>query len=160
MLFRSAPVSVRVPSRWWYWIALAATGTTLLMAVTNQITQDIAVSPFLWVLPLSVYLLSFILTFESDRWYRRTSVALLGGILAALACGVYAADVGIALWTQVGAYLLALLAACLLCHGELYRSRPTEDNLTAFYVCVTAGGLIGGAFTAILAPRQIGRAHV
>ncbi len=136
-----------------FWLALAATASTLLLATTNLITQDIAVAPFLWILPLSVYLLSFILTFESDRWYRRLPFAVLAGVLAPVAAATTSAGVVfLPLWGEAAVYLGALFAACMLCHGELALSRPAARHLTAFYLIVSVGGVIGGVFVALIAP--------
>lgn len=136
-----------------FWLALAAAGSTLLMASTNEITQEVAVSPFLWIAPLSVYLLTFVLTFESDRWYKRPLFAVFAGVAAPAAGAVTAIAAGVPLWTQIGIHLLALFATCMLCHGELARARPSPCYLTTFYLSVAGGGVAGGVFTAIVAPR-------
>ncbi len=136
-----------------FWLGLAATASALLLATTNLITQDIAVAPFLWILPLSVYLLSFILTFESDRWYRRLPFAVLAGVLAPVSAATTSAGVVLLpLWGEAAIYLGALFAVCMLCHGELARSRPAASQLTAFYLTVSAGGVLGGIFVALIAP--------
>jgi hypothetical protein len=136
-----------------FWLGLSAASSTVLLATTNQISQEIAVNPFLWVLPLSIYLLTFILTFESGRWYRRGIFAVAVGIFAPVACAVMGAAVALQLRTQLAVYFVALFAACMLCHGELARSRPTPKHLTAFYLTIAAGGALGGAFVALIAPR-------
>ena len=135
------------------WLALAACGSILLLGTTSQITQEIAVFPFLWVAPLSIYLLTFILTFESDRWYRRGIFAVLAGILAPITCVVITLSVAISPWKQFAVYAGALFVTCMVCHGELARSRPSPRHLTAFYLTIAAGGALGGVFAAILAPR-------
>lgn len=135
-----------------FWLALAATASALLMGSTNLISQDIAVAPFLWILPLSVYLLTFILTFESDRWYRRMPFAILMGIVGPAAVAIMSASVGIEVMFQLASYLVVLFIACMVCHGELALSRPAPEHLTKFYLCVSAGGVVGGAFVALLAP--------
>ncbi len=136
-----------------FWLGLSASGSTLLLATTNQISQEIAVNPFLWVVPLSVYLLSFVLTFESARWYRRGPFAIMAGLGAAAICAVASVAVGMSLWTQLAVYLAGLFAACMVCHGELVRSRPSPLYLTEFYVIVAAGGVLGGVFVALIAPH-------
>lgn len=144
------------PSVWdvVFWLGLAATASTLLLATTNMITQDIAVAPFLWILPLSIYLLSFILTFESDRWYRRMLFAILVGILAPVSAATASAGfVFIPLWGEAAVYLVTLFAVCMLCHGELAFSRPSAKYLTAFYLIVSAGGVLGGVLVALIAPN-------
>ncbi|MEP6962490.1 MAG: ferrichrome ABC transporter permease, partial [Acidobacteriota bacterium] len=152
----AAEPEVEEQLEWWrypFWLVLAATASTLLLATTNLITQDIAVAPFLWILPLSIYLFSFILTFESDRWYWRMPYAVLCGILAPVAAAATGAGVLFPLWVELLIYLGALFAACMVCHGELARSRPPKRFLTSFYLTVSAGGVIGGVFVALLAPQ-------
>jgi hypothetical protein len=136
-----------------FWVALAAAGSTLLLATTNQISQEIAVIPFLWVLPLSIYLLTFILVFERDRWYHRLFFSVTMGLFAPLACAIMAASVVLPLRLQIGAYLVVLFGACMLCHGELARSRPPASQLTVFYLSIAAGGALGGVFVALMAPH-------
>jgi spermidine synthase len=136
-----------------FWLMLAACGSTLLMATTNQMCQEIAVIPFLWVAPLSIYLLTFILCFESERWYRRIVFAALAGMLAPASCALMAAGLSVPLWIHLAVYPLALFALCMVCHGELARSRPSAAYLTLFYLTVAAGGALGGVFVALAAPR-------
>jgi hypothetical protein len=134
------------------WLVLPACASALLLATTNQICQDVAVIPFLWVLPLALYLMSFIVCFDSPRWYRRgpLTVALIAGCAAVVwvLCG--STDVPIR-W-QVGIYAAALLVCCLVCHGELYRLRPGPQQLTGFYLMIAAGGALGGVGVAVVAP--------
>lgn len=136
-----------------YWIALAATGSVLLLATTNFICQDVAVVPFLWIAPLSVYLLTFVLAFDSSRWYHRAAFAVAAGILVPGACAVMAAAVSIDPPWQVAVALGALFVTCMICHGELARSRPSEQNLTSFYVMIAGGGALGGVFVALICPH-------
>ena len=135
------------------WLGLSTSGSVILLATTNEISQEIAVNPFLWVAPLSLYLLTFVLTFESDRWYRRAFYAGFAGLFAAVACSVSAAANAVPVLAQLGVYLAALFFACMLCNGELVRSRPSPRYLTAFYLTVAAGGALGGVFVALIAPR-------
>jgi hypothetical protein len=136
-----------------FWLGLSACGSILLVATTNQISEDIAVSPFLWVAALAIYLLTFMLAFESDRFYRRTLFAIAAGIAAPMACMLQAASIGLSLRLQLALYLLAEFVVCMLCNGELARSRPSPRYLTKFYLTIAAGGALGGAFVALLAPR-------
>jgi hypothetical protein len=133
------------------WFALPAVASLLLVAVTNKICLDIAAVPFLWVLPLAVYLLSFILCFDHPRWYRRGPWAalLVTGAGATARC---VADATVALPVQVGVHAATLLAACMVCHGELYRLRPPAARLTGYYLTVAAGGAAGSLFVALAAP--------
>ncbi len=135
-----------------FWFALSACGSLMLLATTNQICQEVAAIPFLWLLPLCLYLLSFILCFESDRLYSR---ALFGPFLAAaLGWGALILFRGyvVPARTQIVAYSVALFAACMVCHGELARSRPRASRLTSFYLTISGGGAAGGIFVALLAP--------
>ena len=136
-----------------FWLALSACGSILLVATTNQISQEIAVNPFLWVAALSIYLLTFILAFESDRLYRRGVLAVAAGVLAPVACALWGASGVASLGSQLGIYLLALFATCMVCQGELAKSRPSPRYLTGFYLTIAAGGAIGGAFVALVAPH-------
>jgi hypothetical protein len=136
-----------------FWLGLSACGSILLVATTNQISEDIAVSPFLWVAALAIYLLTFVLAFESDRFYRRTLFAIAAGIAAPVACMLQAASIGLSLRLQLALYLAAQFVVCMLCHGELARARPSPRHLTTFYLTIAAGGALGGGFVALIAPR-------
>jgi hypothetical protein len=136
-----------------FWLGLAAAGSTILLATTNIVTQDVAVSPFLWIAPLALYLLTFVLAFESDRWYLRRPFAIAAGVLVPVAYAVLNAGVGISLSIQLFVYLAALFVTCMICQGELQISRPQPSHLTAFYLTIAAGGVLGGVFVALLAPR-------
>jgi hypothetical protein len=136
-----------------FWLGLSASASTLLLATTNQISQEIAVNPFLWIAPLSVYLLTFVLTFESEQWYRRGLFAGIAGVGAAVVCAVISAAVALSLWMQFAVYLAGLFATCMVCHGELVRSKPSPRYLTTFYITVAAGGVLGGIFVALIAPH-------
>ncbi|MEQ1883581.1 MAG: fused MFS/spermidine synthase [Bryobacteraceae bacterium] len=135
------------------WIALAACASVVLLGTTNQVSQEVAVIPFLWVAPLALYLLSFVLTFASGHWYPRTAVAILAGILAPVSCAVLTASVAVPILLQLLTYLGTLFVLCMLCHGELVRLRPTEKHLTMFYLAVSFGGALGGGLAALAAPR-------
>ncbi len=135
------------------WVALAATASALLLALTTVLTQNIAPMPFLWVLPLSLYLLSLILCFDSDRWYQRPVFALLGAVaLPVLAYAIAAADnvhdPRLAIFLISGAAFVFFM----LCHGELARRRPAPAYLTTFYLMVAAGGAVGGVLVGLAAP--------
>jgi len=136
-----------------FWLGLSACGAMLLIATTNQISQDIAVSPFLWVVTLAIYLLTFVLAFESDRFYRRTFFAIAAGLLAPIACALPSISIGLSLGWQLVVYLIALFVTCMICQGELALSRPSSRYLTTFYLTIAAGGAMGGVFVAIIAPR-------
>jgi spermidine synthase len=134
------------------WLLLPACASALLLATTNKICQDVAVIPFLWVLPLALYLLTFIICFDSPRWYVRLPFTL--ALIAAMS-GLYwvlteGSDASI--FKQVGIYCGSLFICCMVCHGELYRLKPHPIHLTAFYLMIAAGGALGGLFVAVIAP--------
>ena len=134
------------------WIVLSATASLFLLSVTNQITQEVAVIPFLWVLPLALYLLSFILTFSGERGYNRKFYAFLFILSAALTLFVMLNATRLHVYWQILAYCLLLFTACLLCHGELYLLRPSAEHLTMFYLMISIGGAFGGIFVSLIAP--------
>ncbi len=134
------------------WIVLAAAASILLLATTSQITQEVAVIPFLWVLPLTIYLLTFILAFSGESWYSRQVflvVFFIATLLVSWALG-RSDELGIPL--QIGIYSLGLFAACMVCHGELYHLRPNPVYLTRFYLMVSVGGAFGGLAVNFVAP--------
>ncbi len=132
------------------WIALSACASILLLAVSSHLTQNIAPIPLLWIAPLSLYLLSFILCFESDRIYNRaTFLPLLVAALYILTRRDSNSDIT----TLIPALCGALFICCMVCHGELARRRPHPQYLTQFYLMVSLGGAIGGLFVALAAPR-------
>ncbi len=135
------------------WVALSACGSVMLLAATNQICLDIAVTPMLWVVPLALYLLSFVICFDNERWYSRPLFAGLFVLALALVGPtiLLGPELGIA-W-QLLVHCAALFTACTLCHGELYRLRPPPRRLTLFYLAVAAGGCLGGLLVALVAPR-------
>ena len=134
------------------WIALSATASLFLLSVTNQISQEVAVIPFLWILPLTLYLLSFILTFSGGRGYNRKVYAVLFVLSAALTLFVMLNATFLHVYWQILAYCLLLFSACMLCHGELYLLRPSAKHLTTFYLMVSIGGALGGIFVSLVAP--------
>lgn len=134
------------------WVALSACGSALLSATTNQLTQEVAATPFLWVLPLAVFLITFILTFESDRWYQPRLIALVAVLATMGACMGVQLGVNLPLWARVAIYALALFAGCMVCFGELVRRRPPAEALTVFYLAIAGGGALGSFFIAVLSP--------
>ena len=135
------------------WFALPACGVMLLLAITNKLCQDIAVVPFLWVLPLSLYLLSFIISFDSPRWYHRGFwLPLLAILLGLVVQNLYKAESHPDITPLATLYLGTMFVACMVCHGEVYRLRPGASRLTGFYLSLSAGGAAGGLFVALAAP--------
>ena len=133
------------------WFALPAVASVLLVATTNKLCLDIAAIPFLWVLPLGVYLLTFILCFDHPRWYARGLFAAL----LALCCLLLASVLAIRappLFQIVLALVATLFVACMVCHGELYRLRPAPGRLTGYYLVIAAGGAAGSFFVTFGAP--------
>ena len=140
------------------WIALPACASLMLLAATHHICQDVAVVPFLWILPLTLYLLSFIITFDHERWYVRpawTLIALLA--LLAVSGTDYLKKAGghdpMTLSQEVALCSLALFGVCMVCHGEVARLKPDPRHLTEFYLLIAAGGALGGLFVGIVAPQ-------
>jgi hypothetical protein len=137
------------------WMALPACASVLLLATTNHLSQNVAAIPFLWVLPLSIYLLTFILCFESSGWYRR--FPYLG--LFAVAVGSMAYAVGIdftgnmPIKVLLPLFCLGLFTCCMVCHGELVKMKPDPRYLTQFYLMISAGGALGGIFVGLVAPH-------
>ncbi len=138
------------------WLALPACASLMLLAATNHVCQDVAVVPFLWVMPLSLYLLSFIISFDHARWYVRPLWAALAVLTLAGAAANDLAQLSRfpppRLVEELTLYLTAMFSACMVCHGELYRLKPAPRHLTEFYLYISAGGALGGVFVAIVAP--------
>ncbi len=134
------------------WILLPFNASMLLLASTNQISQDIASVPLIWLLPLSLYLLSFIICFDKARWYdRRLWIPLL---IISSVMAIYAREresLSTILF-QISVYSSLLFCACMVCHGELVRIKPHPDRLTGFYLFISLGGALGSIFVALIAP--------
>ncbi len=138
------------------WFVLSACGVTLLLSITNHLTQNVASIPFLWVLPLGLYLLTFILTFDYERLYSRSVFIWLA--LAALGTMAY----GLARWNShtnirlvIITFSLGLFFVCLFLHGELVKRKPAPRHLTSFYLMISAGGALGGILVGLAAPRLL-----
>jgi len=133
------------------WLLLAACGSLMLLATTSQMTQDVAVVPFLWVLPLGLYLITFIVCFDHERWYdRRVWSPVLGLALAAVIYMLRSDD--LTLVQQMVVYGVMVFASCMICHGELVKLKPATTHLTSFYLTVAGGGALGGVFASLVAP--------
>jgi len=142
------------------WLALSALGSLMLLATTSHITQNVASIPFLWIMPLVLYLLSFILVFDvgggrrRSGWYSRIwGLPLLFALLGAMAYALYD---NLGVWNiryTILLYCAGLFAACMFCHGELAAMRPAPRYLTRFYLMVSVGGAAGGLFVGLAAPR-------
>jgi hypothetical protein len=134
------------------WIILSGTASLFLLSVTNQISQEVAVIPFLWILPLAIYLLSFILAFSDSRWYERRLYTLLFSIASLATLWTLLNTGSLNVIVQISIYGILLFLATMICHGELYRLRPHADHLTSFYLMVSFGGAAGGIFVNLVAP--------
>ncbi len=136
------------------WLGLAAAASILLLAVTNHLTQDVAAIPFLWILPLAAYLLSFIVCFEAPRLYfRPVLVPLAIASLAFMADRLWVDHHPLALRLVIALLNVALFIVCTACHGELVRLKPHPRYLTGFYVIISMGGAVGGLFVGLFAPN-------
>jgi hypothetical protein len=145
---RARPSPLPVKDQLW-WLGLSAMGSVMLLAVTNHITQNIASVPFLWVLPLALYLVTFILAFDHPRWYvRPLFVAAMLVLVPAMAYYIPSLDLGFA----GPLFLAGLFFACMFCHGELARAKPDPAHLTRFYLMISVGGALGAVLVAIVAP--------
>jgi len=142
------------------WSFLAFCPSVLLLAITSHVTENIAPIPFLWIVPLSLYLASFIVCFDSSRWYKRAVflplfVVALGAMTYAL---VVRGQPG-GLFTLIALFSVCLFVACMACHGELARLKPHARHLTVFYLAVSVGGMLGGMFVGVIAPRVFTAYH-
>jgi len=137
------------PLRQLTWLMLAAMASFLLLAFTNHICQNVASLPFLWILPLSLYLATFILCFDHPRWYRRNVFLLLAAVLLPLMA--WYSD-SLNLKVVVPMYLAGLFVCCMFCHGELTLLKPAPRYLTRYYLMISLGGAIGGLLVGLVAP--------
>ena len=141
------------------WTALAAIPAGLVIAVTAYISTDVAAAPLLWVLPLALYLLTFVAVFRERPWFSHAIVVRLTPFLVApLAITLLGGDGEYWLATML-ANLLALFVLALLCHGEVYARRPAPAYLTEFYLWTSVGGVLGGIFAGLLAPQLFSRTY-
>ena len=135
------------------WFILGSAASISLLATSDHLSRDVASIPFLWVIPLSLYLLSFILCFQGDHWYQRRIFITLFPLLI---LGVMLDSLNLLelsfLW-QIGLYCSSLFVVCMICHGELAKKRPQASELTRFYLILSAGGAAGGLYVGLLAPN-------
>ncbi|MEN3940050.1 fused MFS/spermidine synthase [Prosthecobacter sp. SYSU 5D2] len=146
--------------KWWQrilWVALPALASVMLLATTNHVCQDVAVVPFMWVVPLSLYLLTFIICFEHERWYVRWLWSLLALVAIFVTAGHSHLGGEVDLMPDYVAEISwcfgAMFLACMVCHGELARLKPAPARLTEFYLLMSAGGAVGGLLVSLVAPR-------
>ena len=131
------------------WLILPAMASFLLLAVTNHICQNVASLPFLWILPLGLYLGTFILCFDHPRWYRRNVFLVLAAIVLPW-MGWYSDSLDLKL--VIPMYLAGLFVCCMFCHGELTLLKPAPRYLTTYYFMISLGGAIGGLLVGLAAP--------
>lgn len=135
------------------WLLLPACASVALLAITSRLSQDVAVVPFLWVVPLLLYLLSFVLTFERERWYDRRWAAPLFAALLPLALWLQRAGALADVRLLVAGYAALLFTLCMICHGELARLKPAPRRASGYYLTIAAGGALGGLLVGLVAPR-------
>lgn len=136
------------------WLVLAAMGSFMLIAVTNHITHDVASVPFLWILPLSIYLLSFVLCFEGRNWYQRS--IFLGPLLVIIGAMAWAlhTDGGVMdIKEAIPLFAIGLFVMSMFFHGELAARKPAPRYLTGFYLMIALGGAVGGLMVGFVAPK-------
>ncbi|HTP97472.1 MAG TPA: fused MFS/spermidine synthase [Burkholderiales bacterium] len=134
------------------WVALATMGSFLLLALTNHLCQNVASIPFLWIVPLAIYLSTFMLCFDHPRWYRRG--LFLGGAALLLPLMAWWSD-SLDLKIVVPMYAAGLFVCCMFCHGELAQSKPAPRDLTTYYLMISLGGALGGILVGLVAPHVL-----
>lgn len=147
-LARSAPTSWREKG---LWVLLAAAPSSLMLGVTAHLSTDVASAPFLWVIPLALYLLTFVIAFQSKPWIPLWLTLMIQAAIAAACIGILPFRTGE--WSVMFAiHLTTFFFTTLMCHQLLASRRPAPDRLTEFYLLMSLGGVVGGAFTALVAP--------
>jgi hypothetical protein len=134
------------------WVALAAMSSCLLLAVTNHLTQNIPSIPFLWIVPLALYLITFILCFDHPRWYARPLFVAAAAVMLPLMAWF---SESLNLWLAAPLYATGLFVLCMVCHGELYRMRPGPRYLTGYYLMIAVGGALGALAIGLGAPMML-----
>ena len=138
------------------WIGLSAMGSVLLLAVSNHLTQNISSIPLLWIVPLVLYLITFILCFDGKNWYQPTLwIPMLGSAIIAMAWTLADKEMHFMLYWQIGLFLAGLFIACMFCHGELVARKPHPAHLTTFYLMVSVGGALGSLLVGVVAPLTL-----
>ena len=134
------------------WIGLAACASTLLISVTSHITQEVAVIPFLWVLPLTIYLLTFIMAFSGEHLYSRRLYLIAFFVTSFASVWTLVRWPRFSIIIEIIIYALLLFVCCMICHNELFKLRPHPRFLPSFYLMVAVGGAVGGIYVNLLAP--------
>ena len=146
------PDVVPSPGERTLWLLMAACGSLLLSAVTSHLSQNIAAIPLLWILPLTIYLLTFVMAFNGKLYWRWLMVRLLAVALGALGYFIAKPSEDLPIAISIPFFCLVLFISCLFCHGELYLRRPSARYLTQYYLLIAAGGALGAMFVGVLAP--------
>lgn len=135
--------------QWLLWVALSAIGSAMLLGVSSHLTQNISSAPLLWVVPLALYLITFIISFDHPRWYVRSAYLPMAAALIPLMAWL-SDSLNLKLVTPL--YACGLFVVCMVCHGELARLKPHPSKLTAFYLSLSVGGALGSLAMAVVAP--------
>lgn len=135
-----------------WWVLLAFAPSSLLLGVTTYLSTDIAAVPLLWIIPLLIYLLTFVLVFARKPLFPRHVMVFLEPLFIVPVATVFFVKFQITVWQCIPLHLLAFFGIAMVCHGELMHSRPSADHLTEFYLWISVGGVLGGIFNALLAP--------
>lgn len=138
--------------RWLLWVGLSAIGSSMLLGVSSHLTQNISSAPLLWVVPLALYLITFIISFDHPRWYARWFFMPLAAVVLPLMAWL-SDSLELSVVTPV--YAAGLFLVCMVCHGELARHKPHPIKLTAFYLSISLGGALGSLVMAVLAPMWL-----
>jgi spermidine synthase len=147
------PDAVPSPGERTLWLLMAACGSLLLSAVTSHLSQNIAAIPLLWILPLTIYLLTFVLAFNGGKIYsRRIMMGLLPSALGDVAYLIADTTMDVPIMISIPLFCLTLFIGAFFCHGELYLRRPAARYLTQYYLLIAAGGALGSMFVGVLAP--------
>jgi SAM-dependent methyltransferase len=136
------------------WLGLSFVPSALLVAVTAHLSTDIAAAPFLWVLPLSLFLLTFVITFQRNPFISLETTSRLLPILVAPVAAMMLAGTTTSAPITLALHLGLFFVAAMVCHGELVKRRPPAEHLTAFYAVMSLGGALGGLFAGLLAPMM------
>ncbi|MFC5374340.1 fused MFS/spermidine synthase [Brevundimonas faecalis] len=149
-----APLAVSPPIPWrekGILVLLAAAPSSLMLGVTAHLSTDVASAPFLWVAPLALYLLTFVIAFQNRPWLSLPTTLLLQAAFGVLVVSLVGLNTGEWLFLLL-AHLTAFFFTALMCHQRLAARRPAPDRLTEFFLLLSLGGVVGGAFNALLAP--------
>ncbi|MSU77806.1 MAG: hypothetical protein EXS16_06890 [Gemmataceae bacterium] len=150
----SATPTTNAPNRWTRlrWIALAMVPSSLMLSVTTHLTTDIAAVPLFWLLPIALYLGTFVLVFAGKPFLPHSVLIRWQPMVVIVMLFVYLSEANDPLTLVMGVQLVGFFWLAMVCHGELARTKPGADRITEFYLCLAFGGVLGGAFNALLAP--------